>query len=94
MYNLQFQTVLITPLLEGDDRRFSGYNGVGINNQDELGKIIDAYAHSIHVHSEGTIVLADLQGNIIFLISNLLNVCLGTIHNNGSITLYDPQAHR
>lgn len=41
---------------------YSGYNAAGVN-VDELGQIIDAFAHLVFNHTDGNMILADLQGS-------------------------------
>jgi hypothetical protein len=60
--NLQFNAILVAPLLEGSEWKFSGYDIAGDNSDDELGLLMDAFAHSVVTHSSHTIALADLQG--------------------------------
>ena len=60
--NLQFRTILVAPLLEGTEKKFSGYNNAGVNPEDDLGLIVDAFAHSVATHSSQSMVLVDLQG--------------------------------
>lgn len=71
--SLLFKEFLAAPLLVTKglytERKFSGCLEAGDNN-DNVGRVIDAYAHHILVDSGGTILMTDLQGtslNFIFV---------------------------
>jgi hypothetical protein len=96
--SLLFRTFLAAPLLElrgATERKFSG-NEVAGQNTDDDGAVIDAFAHSVLVDSQETILLVDLQGIVIKFTVNSYNVYfsfVGIINQAGEIILYDPQAH-
>ncbi|KAF8586843.1 hypothetical protein K439DRAFT_1614812 [Ramaria rubella] len=63
--NLQFCLIMIAPKLEGTEKKFSGFDRAGINSEDELGLLMDAFAHCVATHTEKTMILVDLQGPLI-----------------------------
>jgi len=79
--SLLFDYFLATPLLDINnkttERKFSGNEDIG-HNTDPLGRIIDAYIHHVLVDSFGDMFLADVQG---------------VVFEDGSLCLFDPQAH-
>ncbi|KAF9231626.1 kinase-like domain-containing protein [Melanogaster broomeanus] len=72
---------LATPLLLNGsgykEVKFSGNLDVG-NNHDVLGRVVDAFAHHVVCDSDKTVLLSDLQG---------------VVAPDGSLILFDPQAH-
>ncbi|PPR07997.1 hypothetical protein CVT24_002688 [Panaeolus cyanescens] len=76
---LIFPHFLVAPFLSdfSRERRFCG-NDCTTDNQDVLGRTIDAYIHHTLVDSEGEFLLADVQGVVL---------------EDGSVCLYDPQGH-
>ncbi|KAF9047220.1 kinase-like domain-containing protein, partial [Rhodocollybia butyracea] len=79
--SLLFDTFLVVPLLQTKglyaERKFSGNMDTGDNN-DYIGKVVDAFAHHVVEETHGQFMLADLQG---------------IVGPDRSITLFDPQAH-
>ncbi|KAF9487146.1 kinase-like protein, partial [Pleurotus eryngii] len=79
--SLLFEHVLIAPFIERSalhqERKFSGSEQAG-NNKDEVGKMMDAFAHHVFVDSQGSLIFTDIQG---------------IISPDGSVVLFDPQAH-
>ncbi|EDR06692.1 uncharacterized protein LACBIDRAFT_328608 [Laccaria bicolor S238N-H82] len=63
--SLSFLTFLAVPLITTTglytERKFSGSDAAG-NNLDEVGRIVDPYAHHVLVDSQGSYLLTDLQG--------------------------------
>ena len=63
--SLSFPTFLVAPLVATTglytERKFSGSDAAG-NNLDEVGRVVDAYAHHVLVDSQGSYLLTDLQG--------------------------------
>jgi hypothetical protein len=51
--NLQFQAILVAPLLHGTEINYSGYNTAGVN-EDDLGQTIDTFAHSVWITQQRT----------------------------------------
>ncbi|KIJ07093.1 hypothetical protein PAXINDRAFT_164631 [Paxillus involutus ATCC 200175] len=80
-HTLVFKTFLAAPLLSCDglyeEQKFCGNTDIP-ENEDPLGLAIDAYIHHALLDSGTTVLLSDLQG---------------IIAPNGSIKLFDPQAH-
>lgn len=100
--SLVYSTFLAAPLLVTDgeykEQKFSG-NLELPQNTSRIGRAIDAYAHHVVADSGGEIMLADLQGA--FDISHRIpstssfTYCnaTGVIAPDGSVCLFDPQAH-
>jgi hypothetical protein len=64
---LLYNDFLVSPRLsvggEYTERKFSGSDDFQANS-DTLGRIIDALAHHVIVDSKGTLMLADIQGDL------------------------------
>lgn len=99
--SLLFDYFLATPLLDinntTEERKFSGNEDAG-HNTDPLGRVIDAYVHHALVDSLGDMLFADVQGLFIlsrhiFIVLIFLSITPGVIFEDGSLCLFDPQAH-
>jgi hypothetical protein len=69
-----FDTFMAAPLLPTsllyDERKFSGSDEAG-ENVDDVGQVIDTFAHHVLVDSHGSFLLTDLQGKY----QSLLYLC-------------------
>ncbi|OSD05402.1 hypothetical protein PYCCODRAFT_1475446 [Trametes coccinea BRFM310] len=78
---LLYYSFLATPLIPKSDgyveKKFSGSLEVGQNNDSQIGRALDAFAHHVLVDSDETCVLVDLQGFV----------------KQDEVILVDPQAH-
>ncbi|EDR04945.1 uncharacterized protein LACBIDRAFT_303845 [Laccaria bicolor S238N-H82] len=79
--SLIYPIFLVAPLIATTglykERKFSGNDQAG-NNNDEVGRVIDAYSHHVLVDSNGFLLLSDLQG---------------VVGPDKEVILFDPQAH-
>ncbi|KAG1856229.1 kinase-like domain-containing protein, partial [Suillus tomentosus] len=79
--SLLYDVFLATPLLPSGalyrEVKFSGNEQPG-NNEDMIGRVVDAYSHHVLVDSDFETLISDIQG---------------IIAPDHSVTLFDPQAH-
>ncbi|KAJ2935154.1 hypothetical protein H1R20_g1900, partial [Candolleomyces eurysporus] len=80
LYHDTFLAVPYITIPKGAERKFSGTNSAGKNNQadDNIGRWMDAYAHHVLEDSDGYLVITDLQG---------------VVYASGEVVLFDPQGH-
>lgn len=64
--SLVYDTFLVVPLLSTggffEERKFSGNSQIGRNDSDFAGIMVDAFAHHVLDYTNGSYMLADLQG--------------------------------
>jgi len=98
--SLVFSTFLAMAVLPSGpsykEVKFSGNTEIGCNSG-AVGEAVDTFAHHVVITSEGTVLFADLQGDMtscyILHIYLPWHNFLGVVGPGSSVVLFDPQAH-